>query len=158
MRRKKYKKIVINPTKKKLSFYQFFMIGMSLLLLIGGGSYAMLRGAIFSNQAQGNAGILDTKAPVIKLSGDKNMIISMGSVFVDPGVSYVLSDDASVNIGDVEISYQYMKDTKVVDISQIDTTKPGINFIYYQVRDKKGNLGIAVRRVEVLGATNTVHS
>lgn len=158
MRRKKYRTIVINPTKKKLTFYQFLIITMALLLLIGGGSYAMLRNTVLSKQAQGNASMLDAKAPIIKLAGEKNMVIPIGSVFVDPGVCYVLADDVSLNISDVEISYQYIKDGTETEISAIDTTKPGVYYVYYRVRDKKDNLGIAVRRVEILATTETVHS
>lgn len=158
MRRKKYKTIVINPTKKKITFYQFFMIGIALLLLIGGGSYALLRVTVFSNQTQRNARALDTnKAPFVKLAGEKNMVVSMGSVFDDPGVSYVLTDAGFINIYDVDISYQYMNNGKAIDTNFVDTTRQGVYYIYYQVRDKKDNVGVAVRRVEVIPPTKSVH-
>lgn len=87
----------------------------------------------------------DKEKPVIKLKGSNNMIVSLGTNYVEPG--YVVEDNCSINL-----------EGKVKIIGNVDTTKEGNYTLTYIVNDDNGNETNIKRTVKVVdkGTFNTL--
>ena len=84
----------------------------------------------------------DTTAPVITVLGDNPLHVSVGGVYVDPGVTAVDAVDGAVPI------------TTFVDgiqsgVDAIDTSSQTTHIITYSATDQRGNLATATRAVIV---------
>ncbi len=86
---------------------------------------------VFFNDGTGNFGLGDTDPPVITLNGAPEIILDIGSTYVDPGASATDNVDGAV--------------TPVVD-DPVDTTVVGTYVVTYTATDKAGNAAVPVTR------------
>lgn len=80
--------------------------------------------------------VRDVVAPVITLSGQRELFVPLGGTFQDPGAT--AQDDAD---GDITASIRRA--------GTVDTSAPGVYTLTYTVSDKAGNTASAVRQVSV---------
>ncbi|PYI53381.1 OmpL47-type beta-barrel domain-containing protein [Paenibacillus flagellatus] len=82
--------------------------------------------------------VTDTVPPVVTLRGEAEMSVSYGASFVDPGASATDNYDGDIG-GRLRV------------LGNVDSRKPGVYELRYQVEDSSGNRAIeAVRKVKVL--------
>ena len=84
--------------------------------------------------------VTDTTLPVITLSGQANMTISIGSTYTEPG--YTATDDVDGNITD-----------NVTVSGTVDTSTTGTYTIHYDVSDSSGNA--ATTQTRTIHVTDT---
>ena len=80
--------------------------------------------------------VRDIVAPVITLSGQRELFVPLGGAYQEPG--YTAQDDAD---GDLTAS--------VTRAGTVDTSVPGVYTLTYTVSDKAGNTASATRQVSV---------
>ena len=81
---------------------------------------------------------VDHEGPVINLKGSKNITVSRGSEFTDPGIDSVVDDvDGNIDIKDVSIK------------GEVDTSTVGVYEITYTVSDSLDNTTTVTRKVSV---------
>lgn len=97
-------------------------------------------------QTQGN--IIDVEQPIINLNGADTMSLVQNDTFIDPGVSKV-TDSEEISVSNITTRYEYYDGTTTTAVANIDTSKIGTYYIYYEVLDSESNKGISVRVVNV---------
>ena len=91
----------------------------------------------------------DTEAPVITLKGDATVYVTIGSAYIDAGVT--IKDNKDIGLTADVI---YTKDEVLV--KGIDTTAAGTYVVHYNVSDAAGNKAIEVTRIVIVtGALDT---
>lgn len=80
----------------------------------------------------------DTEKPEIKLKGKDVITLKVGEKYTDPGATATDKVD-----GDLTAKI-------VIDISKVDTTKPGTYTVTYTVSDSSGNTATKTRTVKVI--------
>ena len=81
---------------------------------------------------------VDHDGPVITLKGSKNMTVSRGSEFTDPGIKSVVDNvDGTIDIKDVRVK------------GDVDTSKVGSYKITYEISDSLDNTTTLIRKVNV---------
>lgn len=86
--------------------------------------------------------VRDVVAPVITLSGQRELFVPLGGTFKDPGAT--AQDDAD---GDLTAAIRRA--------GTVDTSVPGVYTLTYTVSDKAGNTASATRQVSVYENTTT---
>jgi uncharacterized repeat protein (TIGR01451 family) len=84
----------------------------------------------------------DTVAPAITLAGANPMTVECHSTFTDPGAT-AATDDCSGDLPAADIQAN----------SNVDPNVPGSYIVTYTITDPAGNLGTAVRQVNVVDTT-----
>ncbi len=79
--------------------------------------------------------VLDTKAPVITLEGDRVMQVALGDVWIDPGATAMDDIDGKIRV-----------ETK----GEVDTSTAGTYQIIYIAKDRAGNSTSKIRKVIVV--------
>ena len=83
------------------------------------------------------SGLKNTEDPIITLMGEKNMILAVGSKYLEKGY--------------LAVDYKDGKITREVKVAgTVDTTKTGVYPITYSVTNSRGKTAIAVRKIEVV--------
>lgn len=81
---------------------------------------------------------VDHEGPVITLNGSKNMTVSRGSEFTDPGIKSIVDNvDGNIEVKDVDIK------------GSVDTSKVGVYEITYSVSDSLDNTTTVTRKINV---------
>ena len=91
---------------------------------------------VHANNGIGKLGMGDRIAPVVTLLGESSMNLAAGEAYIEPGA--VASDDID---GDVSAS--------VVISGNVNTTVVGTYQVSYAATDRAGNIGTAVRNIQV---------
>ena len=103
---------------------------------------------IVVNTVQTNADLKDIENPIIILNGNTTVEIEQNEEFIDPGISKI-TDKNDLSISDVTIRYEYFDGINTTAVDKVDTSKIGTYYIYYEITDKEGNKGTAIRVVNV---------
>ena len=92
----------------------------------------------------------DTVPPVILLKDPLSMSLLVGEEFIDPGILSITDDvDGEISLDQVTRRYEYFDGVNKEAVRGIDTSRSGIYYIYYTVKDHANNEAIAVREVIV---------
>ena len=97
-----------------------------------------------------NSGVVDTIAPVITVIGANPFYLSVGTAYVEPGVT--ITDNV-----DQGLSYDLSVDGDPAETHPLDTSVAGEHILTYKVIDTAGNLTTATRAV-VVGADASLNS
>ncbi len=93
---------------------------------------------------------VDTISPVITMNGESVINIKTGDTYTDEGILSIYDDTDTVTTDQVtKIIKECSIDGTCVDTDSVDTTSPNMYQIYYQYTDTSGNIGLAVRSVNV---------
>lgn len=96
-----------------------------------------------------------TIAPKIVLNGDSTVYLHVGDNYMEPGISSITDHQGeSISLDQVETTIEYYDGTNSSTVDTIDTSRMGVYYIYYKVKDKNGNQGVIARSV-VINAVNT---
>lgn len=87
--------------------------------------------------------------PIIILNDPTSEQIEQNANYEDPGIKSVTDDRDILNVEDVELKYEFYDGNTTEKVDKIDTTKIGVYYITYSIKDTDGNEGIAVRTVNV---------
>lgn len=112
----------------------------------GTGIKDMAGNAITAGFAGGETYTIDKTAPVLTLSGSSLAQIEKGTIYGDAGVS---ASDAVDGIRSVDVEVSGLP---------LDTTVLGTRFVTYSVTDSAGNVGQAVRAIQVTPVRTRVKS
>lgn len=95
---------------------------------------------VTSNDKDANiSGLMNTQEPVIKLMGDKNIVLTKGAKYQEEGYLAVDYEDGKIT-----------RQVKVTpDPSKIPTNTPGTYVITYSVTNSKGKTAIATRTITI---------
>jgi len=108
------------------------------------------------NSTQSNASTSDLTPPVITLNGSLSENVEQGEIYTDPGVASVSDDHDTLEISEVKVSYKYFDGESTTNVEEIDTSKIGVYYIYYKLKDTKGNEGRIIRSVNVYQKNTSV--
>ncbi len=107
------------------------------------------KGKIVVSAVQINASTLDATAPVIILAGSTSVNVPQGSRYSDLGVESVRDNKDTLDKSNVVVSYEYYDGSETKEVESIDTSKLGVYYAYYKIKDKSQNEGAAVRSINV---------
>ena len=107
---------------------------LSLDLILAGGAADNV--GIHANNGRGRFGLGDRIAPSVALLGNSNVRIDVGAAFQDPGATATDDIDGDVTGG-------------IVVDNPVNPSLVGSYSVTYTVADRAGNLGLAVRTVQV---------
>lgn len=105
-------------------------------------------GKIVVDTVQTNATPVVTSNPIIELNGEKVITLDENESYVEVGVSSINSRE-ELRIEDITTRYEFYDGNETTTVDSIDTSKVGIYYIYYEIEDSKGNIGITSRVVNV---------
>jgi len=108
------------------------------------------------NSTQSNASTSDLTPPVITLNGNLSESVEQGEAYTDPGVASVSDDRDSLEISNVKVSYKYFDGETTTSVESIDTSKTGVYYIYYKIKDANENEGKIIRCVNVYKKNTTL--
>lgn len=93
---------------------------------------------------------LDNIAPVLKLKGANTLEYYRGESYDEKYVNLEATDDTDANIQNriftSKIMFKEEGTTNYQEVSKVDTSRLGIYYVYYQVKDLAGNLSNVVSR------------
>src|SRR5690625_3684611 len=96
---------------------------------------------------------IDTTPPVIHYDGEKELTIEHGEDFVLP--TPTATDDFDLDV--VVITTIHDEDGEIVELDEIDTTKPAVYTVTFEAKDKAGNKAEKITiTIEVLEYVDTV--
>lgn len=96
--------------------------------------------------------VVDT-SPIITLNkdldGNQDIHLKVGETYKELGVQKIEDDREIFTPNNAQINYEYYDGTNLTSVSNVDTSKTGIYYITYSVRDSNNNVGKAIRIVTV---------
>ncbi len=91
----------------------------------------------------------DVMPPIIHLKGDLSVNVEEHTLFQDPGIEKIVDNRDQLKETDVKRSYEYYDGENTVQVENVDSNQLGVYYIYYKIKDKSGNEGVAIRSVNI---------